>query len=235
MSGIIVALDGMTGKEAVDLVDMFIARGIKTKFKVGSELFTREGPSLLSRICTRADVFLDLKFYDIPNTMERSALSAVDLGVWMFNVHAAAGPVALRAVRNAVDERSNFKKRLPLVTAVTLLTSLDQAYLDVFMGGMIKDQYVDGLVGMAESIGMDAIVCAAEDLVALRKAGRKILTVVPGIRPAGVDDHDQKRVSTPEVAVKLGADFLVIGRAITNASDPIVAYMDIEESMDFPT
>ena len=194
---------------------------IKT-FKVGPILFLDAGPIGIKEFRDMgADVFLDLKFHDIPSTVEHSGRQAVRYGVKMFTIHALGGFEMMKAVSDAVsDESGKSNKRKPLVLAVTVLTSHDEASLrGVGINASTKDTVLS-LASLADKAGVDGLVCSGMEVEMLRKEfGDRFTLVVPGIRPGG-DAHDQKRVVTPAQAVASGADYLVIGRAITEADNP---------------
>jgi len=194
---------------------------IKT-FKVGPILFLDAGPIGIKEFRDMgAEVFLDLKFHDIPSTVEHSGRQAVRYGVKMFTVHALGGFEMMKAVADAVSEESGKSNKLkPLVLAVTVLTSHDEASLKrIGINSSTRDTVL-GLATLAEKAGVDGLVCSGMEVEMLRKEfGDRFTLVVPGIRPGG-DAHDQKRVVTPVEAVAGGADYLVIGRAITEAENP---------------
>ena len=213
-----VALDFRGGAEAVAMAKRLAGRA--GWMKVGLEVFVAEGPSLVERVAaTGARVFLDLKFHDIPATVAGAVASASRSGAAMVNVHASGGRAMLEAARKAADAA-----RLPKLIAVTLLTSIDLAALaDLPMAGH-PEGIARRLAALAKDCGLDGVVCSATDLPAIRGAcGPDFLTVVPGIRPAGADVQDQKRIATPASAIAAGADVLVVGRPITGAPDPEAA------------
>jgi orotidine-5'-phosphate decarboxylase len=222
-----VALDTGTGAEAVAMAQRLAGRA--GWMKVGLEVFVAEGPPLVARIAaTGARVFLDLKFHDIPATVAGAVASAARTGAAMVNVHASGGRAMLEAARKAADAAG-----LPKLIAVTLLTSLDLAALsDLPLAGN-PEGIARRLAVLARDCRLDGAVCSATDLPAIRSAcGPDFLTVVPGIRPAGADVQDQKRVATPASAVAAGADILVIGRPVTGAPDPGAALDRILEEVD---
>ena len=220
---VIVALDFADAESALALVDRLAPS--QCKLKVGKELFVRAGPELVRQLVGQGfKVFLDLKFHDIPNTVAQACRAAADLGVWMVNVHASGGLKMMQAAREAVDRSAN----LPKLIAVTVLTSmrgedLHQVGLDVE-----PDAQVARLAGLASEAGMDGVVCSAQEATMLRhQIGANFLLVTPGIRPAGSEIGDQSRILTPAQAVTAGADYLVVGRPITQADDPISALQSI--------
>jgi orotidine-5'-phosphate decarboxylase len=200
------------------------------RVKVGKELFVAAGPDVVARLQERGfEVFLDLKFHDIPNTVAGACRAAARLGVWMMNVHASGGEAMLRAAREAVDAVA----RPPLLIGVTILTSLSEDDLARvgYTGSMVEN--VERLARLSRACGLDGVVCSAQEAKLLRKAtGDDFLLVTPGIRLAGDSAHDQSRVVTPDEAVRLGASYLVIGRSITAASDPAAVLETIRASLD---
>jgi orotidine-5'-phosphate decarboxylase len=189
------------------------------RLKVGKELFTRSGPVLVEELVGRGfDVFLDLKFHDIPNTVASACHAAADLGVWMLNIHALGGTRMLAAARDGVARSSH----APLLIAVTILTSMDASDLAaVGLTGTPEDNVLR-LARLTQQAGLDGVVCSSKETKLLRKSlGADFKLVTPGIRPAGSRPDDQRRVVTPVDAVRNGASFLVIGRPVTQADDPI--------------
>jgi orotidine-5'-phosphate decarboxylase len=216
-SRIIVALDYADPAAALALVDRVEAGSCR--LKVGKELFTRGGPALVETLVARGfDVFLDLKFHDIPNTVASACHAAADLGVWMLNVHALGGARMLVAAREGIERAA----ARPLLIAVTILTSMDQQDLvAVGLAGSPADNVLR-LARLARDCGMDGVVCSAHETAALRtQLGADFLLVTPGIRPAGSVTDDQRRVTTPLEAVANGSSYLVIGRPVTQADDPV--------------
>jgi orotidine-5'-phosphate decarboxylase len=216
---VIVALDFPDAKGALALasrLDPALCR-----VKVGSELYTAAGPALVEKLQQSGfGVFLDLKFHDIPNTVAGSCLAAADLGVWMINVHALGGRATMEAARSALAR----KRAAPKLVAVTLLTSIGAA--DMGEMGLAGDprEAVSRLARLAQACGLDGVVCSAQETAALRgQLGAGFWLVTPAIRPEGAAADDQKRVATPRQAIAGGADYLVIGRPITRAPDPLAA------------
>jgi orotidine-5'-phosphate decarboxylase len=226
---------------ALDFPDMMSAFGLAARLdpaacavKVGKELFTVAEAGLVRELVRRGfRVFLDLKFHDIPNTVAQACSAATRLGVWMIDVHAAGGSAMLKAARDAVaDAAKDAGKPRPLLVAVTVLTSLtaDDLAATGVMG--TPEAQVLRLARLAQANGLDGVVCSAQEAAALRAAcGPGFKLVTPGIRPAGSAAHDQARVMTPEAAIAAGADYLVIGRAITGAADPLRALTDINATL----
>jgi orotidine-5'-phosphate decarboxylase len=197
--------------------------------KVGKELYVAAGPSVVRALQERGfEVFLDLKFHDIPNTVAGACRAAARLGVWMLNVHASGGEAMMRAAREAVATVPH----PPLLMAVTVLTSLGQGDLPrIGLHGSVIDN-VERLAALAKGCGLDGVVCSAMEAPRLRAAhGAGFKLVTPGIRLAGAAADDQSRVVTPTEALRLGADYLVIGRPITQAPDPVAVLKSIRTSL----
>ena len=214
-SKIIVALDYSTERETMELVDRL--EPSMCRLKVGKELFTRCGPALVRQLVDKGfDVFLDLKFHDIPNTVAKACSAAADLGVWMLNVHALGGEKMMLAAKQTLSEEGS-----PLLIAVTWLTSSGQLELDALGINAQPQEMVTRLAAMTKNSGLDGVVCSAQEAPILRgDFGKDFLLVTPGIRLAGSKKDDQCRVVTPEKAIDDGASYLVIGRPITQAEDP---------------
>ena len=194
------------------------------RLKVGNQLFTSSGPKIVKTLHDKGfEIFLDLKFHDIPNTVYESVRSAANLGVWMINVHASGGSKMLDASRKALE---GFDKP-PLLVGVTILTSISEEILTE-IGFNNLDKQVMRLTKLAERSGLDGVVCAASDASKVKQTcGESFLTVTPGIRPRDADLNDQSRTSTPKEAIANGSDFLVIGRPITGSEDPTNALDNI--------
>lgn len=216
---VIVALDFPSAQPALDLVAQLTPQ--LCRLKVGKELFTRSGPALVENLQDQGfEVFLDLKFHDIPNTVAAAVRAAAELGVWMVNVHASGGR---RMMEAAVAELAGLERK-PLLIAVTVLTSMSDADLTELGYQETAAQRVQRLAALAANCGLDGVVCSALEAEALRAArGDEFCLVTPGIRLAGDAAGDQRRVVTPADAVALGSDYLVIGRSITAAPDPLAA------------
>lgn len=219
-SPIIVALDFPGEHETMQLVEQLDPS--LCRLKVGKELFTRCGPTLVRQLVDKNfDVFLDLKYHDIPNTVARACSAAADLGIWMLNVHALGGEKMMQAAREALSSGD-----APLLIAVTWLTSSGQVELDSLGIKASPEDMVKRLAKMTHSSGLDGVVCSAQEANMLRKnIGADFLLVTPGIRLAdtesgSVKQDDQCRVVTPKTALDDGASYLVIGRPITQADDP---------------
>ncbi|WP_417446748.1 orotidine-5'-phosphate decarboxylase [Kangiella sp.] len=224
---ILVALDYDNQAQALELVDKL--KPELCGLKVGKEMFTLFGPEFVKTLVNKGfKVFLDLKFHDIPNTVAKACKAAAELGVWMINVHASGGSKMMHAARQAIEEYDN----RPLLIAVTLLTSMDEvAYSEIGFKRDLPEQ-VEHLASISKSAGLDGVVCSAWEAKRLKEQlGNDFKLVTPGIRPPGSDIGDQSRIMTPEQAVAAGSDYLVIGRPITKASDPLKALYDISESI----
>jgi len=224
---VIVALDFADAVQALALVECLDPA--QCRLKVGKELFTRSGPALVETLQEKDfEVFLDLKFHDIPNTVAKACKAAADLGVWMVNVHAMGGRKMMEAAREAVASASH----RPRLIAVTVLTSMSDADLaEIGLQGSPEDN-VRRLAGLAESAGLDGVVCSPREVDMLRNTmGRNFQLVTPGVRPVGAALNDQTRVATPEDAIRAGSSYLVIGRPITQADDPLAALRAINEGI----
>ncbi|WP_444994174.1 orotidine-5'-phosphate decarboxylase [Aliikangiella sp. IMCC44359] len=227
-SKIIVALDFDKldrAKAFVDLLDPSMC-----KLKVGKEMFTLFGPDWVKYLVAKGfKVFLDLKFHDIPNTVAKACLAAAELGVWMINVHTSGG---LKMMQESVNALKTLGKERPLLTGVTILTSIDQTQYEAIGFQRDVEQQVAHFADLAKQAGLDGVVCSAQEAVRLKtRLGTDFLLVTPGIRPLGVDSGDQSRVMTPEKAVQAGVDYLVIGRPITLSADPLKTLCEISESI----
>jgi len=225
-SKIIVALDFADESSAMGLVDRIDPK--LCRVKIGKELFTRCGPGLVRNLVSNGyDVFLDLKYHDIPNTVANACKAAADLGVWMLNVHALGGPAMLAAAREALSDQGS-----PLLIAVTVLTSSSAEDLKAVGIDQAPAQMVERLALLAKQQGMDGVVCSAQEAPALKSLlGKEFLLVTPGIRLPTDDKDDQKRIVTPADAVRQGSDFLVIGRPITQADDPVQKLLTINSEI----
>lgn len=213
---VIVALDYPDAAQALAMADQLDPA--KVRVKVGKEIFTRSGPAIVEGLHSKGfEVFLDLKFHDIPNTVAGAVVAAADLGVWMVNVHASGGQRMMEAAASAI---ANYGSR-PHLIAVTVLTSMEGA--DLEQVGVLDEPrvQVQRLAELAKRSGMDGVVCSAQEAAMLKEAcGQQFELVTPGIRPAGTDAGDQRRVLTPVQARDAGVDYMVIGRPITLAPEP---------------
>jgi len=231
---LVLALDVDDLKRADELVDKLSnCVGI---FKIGSQLFTAEGAKVVNMVKEKGGkVFLDLKFHDIPNTVARAAEAATKLGVSIFNVHTSGGYEMMKAAAEATKKISMTSGiRKPLILGVTLLTSINQEILEKEIGikKRLEEQVVH-LAKLAKTAGLDGVVASSWEIKEIRKAcGKDFVILTPGIRPAGKSSDDQKRIMTPREAVKSGADFLVIGRPIRNAANPVEAAKKILREME---
>ena len=224
---IIVALDYPLEAPALQLVqglDPSLCR-----LKVGKELFTVAGPQFVEKLQTRGfDVFLDLKFHDIPNTTAQACKAAASLGVWMVNVHALGGRRMMETAREALE---NVTDR-PKLIAVTVLTSMAQEDLHGIGITATPAEMVSRLAGLAKDSGLDGVVCSAQEATALRQqCGKDFCMVTPGIRPENAAANDQSRIMTPRAALAAGSSYLVIGRPITQAADPLAALKEITQDI----
>lgn len=230
---LIVALDVDSATKALELVNAL--RGIAGMFKIGSQLFTAAGPELVREIIKSGErVFLDLKFHDIPNTVAAAAVEAARLGVSILNVHAAGGTEMMHRTADAVSECAiNEGLARPKVIAVTVLTSANQATLSEIGFSESPEDLVRHFALLAQSSGMDGVVASPNEVGIIREAitNPSFIVVTPGVRPAGATSGDQKRVMTPREAILAGADYLVVGRPILSAPDPVNAARQIVEEM----
>lgn len=215
-SPVVVALDYRSVDEALQMADRLDP--LTCRVKVGKELFTLAGPSILEALHKKGfEVFLDLKFHDIPNTVASAVAVAADLGVWMVNVHASGGR---RMMEACVNRLAGYREK-PLLIAVTVLTSMEREDLIDIGLDIEPEEQVRRLAQLSRASGMDGVVCSAQEAAMLKQlCGAEFSLVTPGIRPAGSDVGDQRRIMTPQEAVEAGSDYLVIGRPITQASSP---------------
>ena len=227
-SKIIVALDYEKEAEALALVDQIDPS--LCRLKVGKEMFTTLGINFVKQLHQRNfDVFLDLKYHDIPNTVARAVRSAADLGVWMVDLHASGG---LRMMEEAKRILEPYGKDAPLLIAVTVLTSMeDLDLLQIGINASLMEQVLR-LAHLTQRAGLDGVVCSPQEVEILRNAcGEEFKLVTPGIRPIGADFGDQRRVMTPTAAIRAGSDYLVIGRPITKADNPVEVLRSINASI----
>ncbi|GAA0344669.1 orotidine-5'-phosphate decarboxylase [Bowmanella denitrificans] len=225
---VVVALDFDNQKHALQFVDQ-IDPG-SCRLKVGKEMFTYFGPDFVKQLIQRDfDVFLDLKFHDIPNTVAKACVAAAELGVWMVNLHASGGTKMMETSRQALEQFGNER---PLLIAVTVLTSMSETELRATGVDKSPAEQVLHLAKLTKHAGLDGVVCSAQEAQMLKQAlGSEFKLITPGIRPAGADIGDQHRVMTPEQAIKAGVDYMVIGRPITQANDPVTALNSINHSL----
>jgi orotidine-5'-phosphate decarboxylase len=224
---IIVALDFQAAAPALALADRL--QPALCRLKVGKELFTAAGPALLEKFMQRGfEIFLDLKYHDIPNTTAQACKAAAGLGVWMVNVHALGGRKMMEAAREAVAQAA----RPPKLIAVTVLTSMAQQDLADIGINATPAELVLRLAKLARDSGLDGVVCSAQEAAQLREqCGAGFCLVTPGIRPAQASLDDQARVMTPQAALQAGSSYLVIGRPITQSTDPLQALLGINREI----
>lgn len=224
---IIVPLDFSEPEQALQIVEKL--QPDLCRLKVGKELFTKAGPTFVENLIAQGfDVFLDLKFHDIPTTVAKACAVAADLGVWMVNVHASGGSEMMTLAKEAIEKKSH----KPILIAVTILTSMNEETLrELGLQCSVEDQ-VMRLAQLSHDAGLDGVVCSAQEVKGLRnQLGKEFKLVTPGIRPSGSNNDDQKRVMTPAQAIKAGSDYLVIGRPITQATDPVQVLKEIEKEI----
>lgn len=228
-SPIVVALDYPTMAQSIEMAKRLDPT--QCRVKVGKELFTTAGPAILEALHKLDfEVFLDLKFHDIPNTVAHAVNVAADLGVWMVNVHASGGRRMMEASANALAQRTDNNT---ILIAVTVLTSMDQSDLIEVGIDLTPEQHVKRLATLAKSSGIDGVVCSAQESSILSsELGKEFVLVTPGIRPAGSAQGDQKRIMTPVQAMAAGSHYLVMGRPITQAADPVAALTQVNTELD---
>lgn len=226
-SPIVVAMDFNDAASCLQLASRL--NPSQCRLKIGKELFTVAGPQLVGALMDKGfDVFLDLKYHDIPNTVAKAVKAAADLGVWMVNVHASGGRRMLEAAKEAVDT----SEHPPLLIAVTVLTSMTKDDLLSVGLDIEPEEQVMRLAQLTKESGFDGVVCSAMEAQRLKSTfGQEFCLVTPGIRPAGSAADDQRRIVTPQDAVNNGSDYLVIGRPITQAQDPAQVCEDIFQSL----
>jgi orotidine-5'-phosphate decarboxylase len=200
------------------------------RLKVGKEMFTYFGPEFVKELIELGfDVFLDLKFHDIPNTVAKAVTAAAKMGVWMVNVHASGGFEMMTKAKVALEP---FGDKAPILIAVTVLTSMDESELKRLGINKSPQEQVIYLAKLAKEAGLDGVVCSAKEASVLKaELGEHFKLVTPGIRPEGSDAGDQKRIMTPKQAIEAGSDYLVVGRPITKASNPVKVLQDVNESI----
>jgi len=217
-SPIIIALDFANAKLANNFLDQI--QGRPCKLKVGLELFIAEGPSFVESLSARGhQVFLDLKLHDIPNTVASACKSAANLGVWLMTLHASGGSAMLEAAHNAMAESSHTTK----LVAVTVLTSMDQQQLNGVGVEHSAAQQVENLANVAMQASMDGVVCSVHESQQVRQQWQSAIIVTPGIRMHDSKSDDQSRIATPQQARQAGSNYIVVGRPITQAADPVLA------------
>ncbi|GIU26803.1 orotidine-5'-phosphate decarboxylase [Shewanella sp. MBTL60-007] len=225
---ILVALDYDNKNDALQLIDQLDPD--MCRLKVGKEMFTLFGPQLVTDIHSRGfDLFLDLKFHDIPNTVAKAVTAAAELGVWMTNIHASGGLAMMEAAKRALEP---YGDQAPLLIAVTVLTSMSDDELKLLGINVPASEHVLRLAALTKQAGLDGVVCSAQESTLLKaKFGQDFKLITPGIRPVGSDKGDQHRVMTPPEALAAGSDYLVIGRPITKAADPLKALQAIHQTI----
>ncbi len=226
-SKLIIALDFPSAEQALNFIKPLSPANCK--LKVGFELFVAAGPDFVKRLVDQGyDVFLDLKFHDIPNTVASACKRAAQLGVWMMNVHACGGDKMMQAARQALHESNATAKLI----AVTVLTSMDQAQLNAVNLFVSPQDQVKHLAELTRQSSLDGIVCSAQEASMLRElVGKDFLLVTPGIRPLGADQGDQSRVMTPAEAHAAGVSYIVVGRPITQSDNPLAVIEQINLDM----
>ncbi|MCD8549755.1 MAG: orotidine-5'-phosphate decarboxylase [Shewanella xiamenensis] len=225
---ILVALDYDNKNHALQLIDQLDPN--MCRLKVGKEMFTLFGPQLVKDIHDRGfDLFLDLKFHDIPNTVAKAVTAAAELGVWMTNVHASGGLAMMEAAKKALQP---YGKEAPMLIAVTVLTSMSDDDLKLIGIDVPAFEHVQRLAKLTKQAGLDGVVCSAQEASVLKSLlGQDFKLITPGIRPVGSEVGDQHRVMTPPEALAAGSDYLVIGRPITKATDPLATLQAIHQSL----
>jgi len=231
---LIIALDFDTSTEALNLAREL--QSVAGMFKVGPQLFTAAGPQIVRDIIALGSkIFLDLKFHDIPNTVAGAARSAAELGVFMFNIHASGGSEMMRrAVESVAEVAERTGRPRSKVLAVSVLTSVDSTILSQIGVTSTPEESVLRLVRLAESAGVDGVVASPNEIETIRRTVPRpeFLIVTPGIRPANTSKEDQRRLATPEAAIAAGASYIVVGRAITAAPDPLAAAHQIVAAIE---
>ncbi|MBQ4864048.1 orotidine-5'-phosphate decarboxylase [Pseudoalteromonas sp. MMG013] len=225
---VLIALDYDNEQAALNFVKQLSPS--ECRLKVGKEMFTYFGPQFVKQLVDLGfDVFLDLKFHDIPNTVAKAVAAAAELGVWMVNVHASGGLEMMQKAKQALEK---YGEKAPLLIAVTVLTSMDQAQLLRLGIEKTPQDQVVYLAKLAQEAGLDGVVCSAQEAKTLKMSlGGEFKLITPGIRPLGSDAGDQKRIMTPQKAIAAGSDYLVIGRPITQADDPVKTLAEINASI----
>ncbi|WP_288877734.1 orotidine-5'-phosphate decarboxylase [uncultured Kosakonia sp.] len=227
-SPVVVALDYANRDSALAFVDRIDPRDCR--LKVGKEMFTLFGPQFVRKLQQRGfDIFLDLKFHDIPNTTAHAVKAAADLGVWMVNVHASGGARMMTAAKEALLP---FGADAPLLIAVTVLTSMEASDLQDIGITATPAEHAGRLARLTQQCGLDGVVCSAQEAVRFKsELGQAFKLVTPGIRPQGSDAGDQRRIMTPEQALQAGVDYMVIGRPVTQSADPAQTLKVINASL----
>ncbi len=230
---LIVALDVDTAPRARELFEAL--RGVVGMFKIGMQLFTAAGPTIVREIIRGGErVFLDLKYHDIPNTVASAGVEAARHGISIFNVHTFGGTEMMRRTADAVSEVAERERLVrPKIIGVTLLTSVNREVLTEIGVAGSPDEQVPALARLAAASGLDGIVASPLEVVSVRAAVEEdFLIVTPGVRPSGAEPHDQKRLTTPAVAIRAGSNYLVVGRPIIDADDPVAAANSIVQEIE---
>ena len=225
---VIIALDYDNKEQALTFIKQLDPA--TCRLKIGKEMFTHFGPEFVKEVVSKDfDVFLDLKFHDIPNTVAKAVKAAADLGVWMVNVHASGGRRMMEAAKAILEP---YGDKAPLLIAVTVLTSMDQEDLNELGINLTPAEQVKRLAKLTQLSGLDGVVCSSHEAQELKTLlGDSFKLITPGIRPAGSDAGDQRRIKTPKEAIESGSDYLVIGRPITQAQDPVAILKEINASL----
>ena len=226
---VVVALDFDNKQDAFTFIDKI--KPSDCRLKVGKEMFTYFGPEFVKELVDRGfDVFLDLKFHDIPNTVAKAVKAAAELGVWMVNVHATGG---FKMMEKAKEILVPYGDKAPLLIAVTVLTSMDESDLAGIGIEKTPAEHVNSLAILAQNAGLDGVVCSALEAKSLKGTfGDDFKLITPGIRPSGSSVDDQQRIMTPQQAVDVGVDYLVIGRPITKSNNPARVLQEINDSLN---
>lgn len=226
---VVIALDYDDKQQALVFIEQLDPR--TCRLKVGKEMFTHFGPEFVKLLVGKGfDVFLDLKFHDIPNTVAKAVKAAADLGVWMVNVHASGGRRMMEAAKAILEP---YGDKAPILIAVTVLTSMDQSDLIELGITLTPAEQVKRLATLTKESGLDGVVCSSHEAAELKSLlGDSFKLITPGIRPAGSDAGDQRRIKTPKQAMDSGSDYLVIGRPITQAEDPVAVLNEINASLN---
>ena len=225
---VIIALDYADKQQALDFINQLDP--CTCRLKIGKEMFTHFGPEFVKQVVAKNfDVFLDLKFHDIPNTVAQAVKAAADLGVWMVNVHASGGRRMMEAAKQILEPYGN---KAPILIAVTVLTSMDQSDLNELGITLTPAEQVKNLALLSKMSGLDGVVCSSHEAMELKALlGTDFKLITPGIRPAGSEAGDQRRIKTPKEAIDSGSDYLVIGRPITKAINPVQVLTEINASL----
>ena len=225
---VVIALDYDDKQAALDFIDQLDPKSCR--LKIGKEMFTHFGPDFVKQIVAKDfDVFLDLKFHDIPNTVAKAVKAAADLGVWMVNVHASGGRRMMEAAKAILEP---YGDKAPLLIAVTVLTSMDESDLLELGIELSPLEQVKRLAALTKSSGLDGVVCSSHEATELKALlGEEFKLITPGIRPEGSERGDQRRIKTPKQAMDSGSDYLVIGRPITQAENPAQVLSEINATL----